>query len=282
METPMHYVKIIPPSDLLKEFVRYFMLFRSNIPNDLKPIEFPLPPSPENFLCFYGENAAELYNSISKSKEKQSNSVIVGPNDKLFQIKLPHRTFLIRVILQQGVLSRILKMPLTELIDIDTFDSNYILPDMRKVNDRLSFDLSDMEAIGVIENYLNEKFQKASKPLAIDTALNQLIQFEGRIRVDDLAKISNLSNRQLERQCLYRTGYTPKYIARMVRFVKAWNLKEKYPELSWTNVAYQCDYSDQAHLIKDFKQFSGINPKQSQFHFNNLPLDLQNDLLFER
>ena len=28
-----------------------------------------------------------------------------------------------------------------------------------------------------------------------------------------------------------------------------------------TNIAYESEYFDQAHFIKDFKEFTGINPK---------------------
>ena len=35
----------------------------------------------------------------------------------------------------------------------------------------------------------------------------------------------------------------------------------KEPE-NLTNIAYESEYFDQAHFIKDFKEFTGINPKK--------------------
>lgn len=31
-------------------------------------------------------------------------------------------------------------------------------------------------------------------------------------------------------------------------------------ELIWTDIAYEFGYSDQAHFIKEFQEFCGINP----------------------
>ena len=39
---------------------------------------------------------------------------------------------------------------------------------------------------------------------------------------------------------------------------------------SLTSVAYDGDYYDQAHFIKDFKEFTGVSPKN--FYANNLKL----------
>jgi len=35
-----------------------------------------------------------------------------------------------------------------------------------------------------------------------------------------------------------------------------------------TNIAYENEYYDQAHFIKDFKEFTGISPKEFLGHEN--------------
>ncbi len=34
--------------------------------------------------------------------------------------------------------------------------------------------------------------------------------------------------------------------------------------MTWTQVAYKCNYFDQMHLIRDFNEFANANPKRYQ------------------
>jgi transcriptional regulator GlxA family with amidase domain len=38
------------------------------------------------------------------------------------------------------------------------------------------------------------------------------------------------------------------------------NLIEQQKEIEWANIALECGYYDQAHFIKEFHAFSGLNP----------------------
>ena len=71
-----------------------------------------------------------------------------------------------------------------------------------------------------------------------------------------------MSTRQFERAFKDRMGVSPKFYSRLVRFGKAWLLKENNPSITWTQVAYECNYFDQMHLIRDFKVFADTNPKE--------------------
>jgi AraC-like DNA-binding protein len=66
--------------------------------------------------------------------------------------------------------------------------------------------------------------------------------------------------RQVERISLARLGLSPKAFARVVRFSAAYRLHEERPGLRWTDIAYQCGYFDQMHLIRDFRDFAGMPP----------------------
>lgn len=45
-------------------------------------------------------------------------------------------------------------------------------------------------------------------------------------------------------------------------------IKELQPELNWTNIAYDCGYYDQMHLVRDFKMFSGATPSKVETTLN--------------
>ena len=52
----------------------------------------------------------------------------------------------------------------------------------------------------------------------------------------------------------------PKLFARILRFQKAVSLVDHEP--SWAAIAQRSGYYDQAHLIRDFQQFSGDSPTE--------------------
>ncbi len=70
----------------------------------------------------------------------------------------------------------------------------------------------------------------------------------------------------------------PKAYARIVRFSKAYRLHETFPQLSWTEIAHTAGYFDQMHLIKDFKEFAGVNPSVIEQQLLHTPLRMQKDL----
>jgi AraC-like DNA-binding protein len=68
-----------------------------------------------------------------------------------------------------------------------------------------------------------------------------------------------ISSRQLERRFKSRVGLLPKLFCRMQRFQRVFQeIDEDRP--NWVEAAMSCGYYDQAHLIRDFRDFSGKTP----------------------
>lgn len=80
--------------------------------------------------------------------------------------------------------------------------------------------------------------------------------------LDALAATNGLSTRQLRRVCWERAGVPPKLLARILRFRKAIERIRAMsgPRADWARFALECGYFDQAHLIREFQEFSGSTP----------------------
>jgi len=94
---------------------------------------------------------------------------------------------------------------------------------------------------------------------AVSHAVSAINASHGDIRVRDLALSCNLSERQLERLFFERVGLTPKRYARIQRFRSVLNHLEdpsesERPKLA--DVAALYGYTDQSHLVRDFKDFA--------------------------
>lgn len=71
----------------------------------------------------------------------------------------------------------------------------------------------------------------------------------------------HLSGRSLERLFLAHIGITPILYARICRFQTSISLLRQGRFRSLTDIAYSLGYFDQSHFIRDFKLFSGVNPR---------------------
>jgi transcriptional regulator GlxA family with amidase domain len=67
-----------------------------------------------------------------------------------------------------------------------------------------------------------------------------------------------MSERQFRRRCLDESGLGPKQLSKVLRFRRACALGEG--GLPWGLVAVEAGYFDQAHLIRDFREFTGSTP----------------------
>ena len=140
-------------------------------------------------------------------------------------------------------------------------------------------------AVATVEDFLIGKLLTAAFDLRQIQIAAQLLQREkGQFRVADLAEYCNLSTRQLERHFQNVVGVSPKTLARTIRFEEIYRRLMFDPDTSLTDLAYEFGYTDQAHFIRDFKEFSDKTPGefaaemrtlQTVFHNNENVVFLQ-------
>lgn len=59
-----------------------------------------------------------------------------------------------------------------------------------------------------------------------------------------------------------QVGVSPKQYLRIMRFQKAIAAIENHAFISWSTLALECGFYDQAHFINDFRHFSGFTPNE--------------------
>jgi len=77
-----------------------------------------------------------------------------------------------------------------------------------------------------------------------------------------LAETACLSYKQFGRIFAEYTGATPKEFTRIVRFQRAIHMLQNDPGKGQAELALDCGFYDQPHLIKEFKTFSGYTPNE--------------------
>jgi AraC-like DNA-binding protein len=95
-------------------------------------------------------------------------------------------------------------------------------------------------------------------PNPTQRAIHAIAATHGLVDLDEIASQARLSARQFRRRCLEESGVTPKHLCRILRFRRAYN--EAFANPDWADIAVLAGYFDQAHLIRDFREFTGRTP----------------------
>jgi AraC-like DNA-binding protein len=81
--------------------------------------------------------------------------------------------------------------------------------------------------------------------------------------ISKLAEELGYSSRQLQRRLDHSVGLSPRLLKRISRFEQALELVQvlsQHGDINWSTIALACGYSDQAHFIREFHEFSGSTP----------------------
>ena len=112
-----------------------------------------------------------------------------------------------------------------------------------------SFLLSKLTDQSVIDNIVKSTIDALSKTKG-NASINSILK-------DDLSR-----RRNLERKFSKQVGISPKQLGKIIRLQAALKLMLNNKGEKLTQIAYESKYYDQAHFIKDFKEFTGTNPKE--------------------
>jgi len=85
---------------------------------------------------------------------------------------------------------------------------------------------------------------------------------KAEIGVNKLAETACLSRKQYERIFKEFVGLSPKQFLKTVRFQYSLYLQQHKKAENIADLAFQSGYYDQAHMTNEYKEFSGLSPKQ--------------------
>ena len=121
--------------------------------------------------------------------------------------------------------------------------------------------LTTASRIEAMNAYLVSRLKKdRAQDGAVTAAIETIERCQGRIAIDRLARELGMSRRNLDRRFKDRTGVTPKQLCRNLRFKNAYKHMAAMPPAGLADVAIAGGYYDQAHLINEFKHFTGTSP----------------------
>jgi AraC-like DNA-binding protein len=120
----------------------------------------------------------------------------------------------------------------------------------------------------LLDAFFLDRLDDAISPVpSITRALTRLHATRGTVAIQTLSDELGCSRRHLNDGFKEHVGISPKLLARILRFNRAVELSAT--PLAWAEVSHTCGYYDQAHMVRDFQQFSGYSP--TEFARRRLP-----------
>jgi YesN/AraC family two-component response regulator len=117
--------------------------------------------------------------------------------------------------------------------------------------------------INIVERFL---FGRLNDKVTIDNIVKSTIDTmflsKGSKSINDMLRDDLQRRKRLERKFNKQIGISPKQLAKVIRLQATLQMLLNQTTKTLTNIAYENEYYDQAHFIKDFKEFTGVTPKE--------------------
>jgi AraC-like DNA-binding protein len=128
-----------------------------------------------------------------------------------------------------------------------------------ELRDRLGEAPNDDARFNLVEEWLRIR-QQTPPTRAVSHALRLIQRGANPVHIGRMADEIGISHKHLLREFDRCVGLNPKTFARVCAFQRVIQSVGQKPEVEWAATAAQCGYYDQAHLIREFRAFSGLTP----------------------
>lgn len=187
---------------------------------------------------------------------------VIGPMTRAIVTPADGGPWVVGVRFLPGAPLGLLGVAARELLDAVAHARDVWGAEGRSLDARLVDAQSPTTARAHLTETLLSRLEHASLPdPRLTRAVTTLTRAGGELPLPAVAVSVGLGERQLERLFVERVGYGPKLFARVLRLETATRaIRVPGSTLSWASLATRCGYSDQAHLVREFRALTGITP----------------------
>lgn len=250
--------RVRPPLD---RFLECFWFLQGEGAPEGRPVQRIVPDGCPELIVHLGDPFQRI--TPGARPERQEPSFLVGQMTRCLLVRPGAHVDTFGVRFRPGGLAAFLAAPADELTDRFT-----PLPALwgraaLRLEERLGEASGDEERVRVAERFFLGLLAagRASDP-GLRAVVGEILDRRGQVELARLSGAAGLSERQLERRFRAAVGVAPKVLCRMVRFQEVLRRLEDQGPPSWVEVALDCGYFDQSHLIRDFRAFTGAAPSR--------------------
>lgn len=193
-----------------------------------------------------------------------ARSQVIGTMSRAIVTGVGVSAHVIGVRFRPGAAGDLLGVSGSELLDDRALAADVWRAEGRSLDDALSSAANGRDALAVLCRALVARARRAPEPdRRVQRAVASLDATSGGLPIPELARGAGVGQRQLERLFVERVGYGPKQYARVARLWRAVSIMDRSqgtPLASFAEVAAASGFSDQAHLVREFRALTGVTP----------------------
>ena len=222
-----------------------------------------VPPMPSAHLFVNVGGPVRLWDSDpSVPPAVFTDGWFMGVWTRRFLVEYPPWVRVVGVHFKPWGISPFVDMPASELRDQWVPVDAVWQRSLDRLRNRLGGIASATEALRVLEHELRSRLAEGPSrglDLVVRTG-GRLETSHGAVPVGALTDAAGVSGNHLAAQFKSHAGVTPKRVARIYRFARLILSVDALRPVDWAELAQTAGYFDQAHFIREFKDFTGHTP----------------------
>lgn len=191
------------------------------------------------------------------------NAMVMGQRTKSFDILPAGNVETFAICFYPIGFANFVRLSLENLVDKETPISELFgQADAYELEQQMIQAVDNRQRIEIIEAFfLKVLIKKNTISNIVKSTVDVLLKTKGTTPINVLLKEDITKRRQLERHFKKQIGISPKQLSKAIRLQATLNLLLNKKTETLTDIAYESEYFDQNHFIKDFKDLVGVTPK---------------------
>lgn len=252
----MHYQKYLP-ADSLKPCVECYYSWKGLAEKEL---EVQTPPGGFCAIVVNCGDGYDAYQHLSPRAEVPK-TFACGLFTSNYHLVLKGKIDIVGVVLKPATMYNFYGFKMTNLVN-NRVPLKLVVGDWaEKLAQHIQSETDDHHRVTLLEEFMIASLgQAVNKPTIIDEAIELIDHHNGCISVEAVADKLKISRRYLEKKFLEKVGVSPKFYARIKRFMMLSKEVAYSKKLNWQDLVHKYGLHDQSHLVKEFIEFNQMNP----------------------
>lgn len=258
------------PQANLAEFVKWYWVLESS--KEDTPEKNTIIPDGTMKMIFHYWDEYKHY-PVNKREVILPKCFVIGQLTQPYIVEPTGETKTFFVCLQPNGFLPFTKLPIKEMENTAISLADIFWKSWEEIWNKILNANSTEQRIKTIEKFLLKYLSNAKIiDVIIKTTVDTIFTAKGKKVLSDIFKNVSMSHRQLQRKFSSTVWLSPKQLSKIVRIQATLKFLWDNKNTNLTQLAYKSWYYDQAHFIKDFKEFTGLTPKE--FYGENLKMSL--------
>lgn len=251
-----------PPNPILRPFVKCYWTIKASRRIWPASCHGVIPGGHTDIVLNVGERI--VHDESDNTFIDKGGISLVGPFDCFRRFRSAGRFEYLGARFHCGKVPFSFNLPLTQVrnksIPLENIRMHHDFADEIQMLNRCLAQVSNTsQRLSCMEGFLITLCGTCPEPDGVvSSALLRIEQTQGQIPIEILAAELRITVRQLERKFARYVGLSPKAFCRVMRFRHAKLMLGSTRDS--VALAYACGYSDQTHLIREFRLFTGYTP----------------------